>query len=248
MIYPVCKTKKEFEEKWYDAQPFGTKTNYGWHESADINLRTGGDSDLGQPLYAIADGEITSVCKTHPTKNFGLHLHLKFETKDGVRWAHYAHCKTISVKEGDKVKEGQKIAELGKSGTTSSHLHFAIKNVPTGIEGIAKTKEDLKKWEDPIAFIERYLESDCVPREEYKELKADYLELYNRWKARDVVFDSLGQQVKDLTEANKDLRANNAKWRADFEELKRQNEALVEEAKLLNAIKNAVSSLFRSKQ
>ena len=61
------------------------------------------------------------------------------------------------------------------------------------------------------------------------------------------MFDSLGQQVKDLTEANKDLRANNAKWRADFEELKRQNEALVEEAKLLNAIKNAVFSLFRSK-
>ena len=44
----------------------------------------------------------------------------------------YAHNRQLLVDEGDKVKVGQKIAEMGKSGTTYEHLHFEIrkKGVP----------------------------------------------------------------------------------------------------------------------
>ena len=40
----------------------------------------------------------------------------------------YAHCNSIYVKEGDKVVQGQHIAEVGETGNvTGPHLHFEIK-------------------------------------------------------------------------------------------------------------------------
>lgn len=150
---------------WYIAQGFGVKTTYGFHEGVDLNLKTGGDTDLGQLLLAVADGEITSVHDHTGKPTFGLHLHLKFDSPFGPRWAHYAHLQSVSVKVGDRVTEGQPIAKLGKSGTDVAHCHFAIKNQATGIDGLAKTEEDLAKWEDPIAFIDRCIEkiAELVP-------------------------------------------------------------------------------------
>lgn len=165
MNYPV----NDFKTKWYDAQPYGSKTSYGFHEGADLNLGTGGDSDLGQPLLAICDGKISSV-HSHTT-NFGNHIHLEFLVNNKTYWAHYAHCQDVFVKLGDTVKEGQKIATVGKSGTTWGHCHFAIKNQPTGVDGIARTTEDLKKWEDPIKFIEANMGSVIIsPPMDYKAI------------------------------------------------------------------------------
>lgn len=40
----------------------------------------------------------------------------------------YAHCKTIYVKEGDKITQGQEIGEVGATGNvTGPHLHFEIR-------------------------------------------------------------------------------------------------------------------------
>lgn len=140
-------------ESWYIASGFGDKrTNY-IHEAVDLNLKSGGDTDLGQPLFAISDGEITSVHNHAGIPTFGNHVHIQHDGPWGRVWSHSAHCQDIFVKLGDKIKEGQKIATLGKSGTQSSHLHFAIKKEPAGVDGIAKTEEDLKKWVDPIEFI-----------------------------------------------------------------------------------------------
>ena len=148
-------------DKWYSAQGFGEKTDYGHHEAEDLNLLSGGDSDLGQPIYAIADGYVTSVCQNHVTKGFGRHIHIRHDKENC--WSHCAHLKDILVSENDTIKEGQLIGHVGKSGTSLAHLHFAIKIKPTGIEGIAKTKEDLEKWTDPLAFIDSWSKMDSGP-------------------------------------------------------------------------------------
>ena len=40
----------------------------------------------------------------------------------------YAHCNNLYVKEGDKITQGQEIAEVGSTGnSTGPHLHFEIR-------------------------------------------------------------------------------------------------------------------------
>ena len=39
----------------------------------------------------------------------------------------YAHNSRIFVREGDKVKAGEKIAEIGNTGATRTMLHFEIR-------------------------------------------------------------------------------------------------------------------------
>jgi len=144
-------------DKWYSAQEFGNKTSYGYHEGEDLNLKTGGDSDLGQPLHAISDGEVTSVHSHTGSNTFGKHVHIAHDGPWGKVYCHYAHCDDIRVKTGDKVSEGQIVATIGKTGTVYAHLHWAIKLQPTGIDGIAKTQEDLKKWTNPIVFVMEWM-------------------------------------------------------------------------------------------
>lgn len=202
------------KEKWYNAQKYGTKTSYGYHEGDDWNLRTGGNTDLGQPLFAIADGEITDVCTTHPKTGFGLHLHLKIEGPWGTRWAHYCHLNKIFVKAGDKVKEGQQIAEVGKTGNSeSAHLHFAIKNKPTGTEGIAKNLTQLKSWDDPTAFIEKYISQPApLPKFDVNadlsaEIEADAGLKGYRWYDNHWSFMGLVKFTDALDRENESLRS-----------------------------------------
>ena len=40
----------------------------------------------------------------------------------------YAHCNNLYVKQGDKIVQGQEIAEVGSTGnSTGPHLHFEIR-------------------------------------------------------------------------------------------------------------------------
>ncbi len=49
----------------------------------------------------------------------------------------YAHNRSLAVKEGDSVKRGQKIAELGNSGTDKPKLHFEIRQQGKPIDPLA---------------------------------------------------------------------------------------------------------------
>lgn len=210
MIYPVAKTKKEFNEQWYDAQGFGVKTSYGYHDANDINIRTGGNTDLGKDLYAVEDGTIVYYHNSkHPTTGFGRHMVLEVETKEGTRWFHYAHCDVITSKT-TKVKKGEVIGKLGKSGTQYAHLHFSCFKVDpgtfaNGIDAIAKTLTDLNKnWIDALKFIENNLDGECEDLKEievkYAELTIKYDKLRRVWDERDIEFDALKMKLEKALE------------------------------------------------
>jgi len=46
----------------------------------------------------------------------------------------YAHAQHILVKEKDVVRQGQKIAEMGSSGTDRVKLHFEIRRQGTAVD------------------------------------------------------------------------------------------------------------------
>lgn len=169
MRFPVDNFKTQFNTTAGNA--FGAKVSYGYHSGADINGNGGGNTDTGTPLKAIASGIITSV--VYQYSGYGNHLHLQFKTTDGrTYYAHYCHCQTIYVKAGQTVAEGDLLATLGNTGnSTYAHLHFEIKNQPTGIDGIAKTTEDLKKWENPIPFIEKHMIISLTPAQKEQKIR-----------------------------------------------------------------------------
>lgn len=52
--------------------------------------------------------------------------HIKIQVSDVI--VLYAHCNKLYVKEGDVIKQGQEIAEVGSTGnTTGPHLHFEVR-------------------------------------------------------------------------------------------------------------------------
>jgi hypothetical protein len=169
MRYPTTSTgtKEDFQKDCYIAQDFGNATSYGFHEGVDINLKTGGDSDLGQEIKAIANGKIVYYhFSSHPTTGFGRHLVYRIEGAWGSRWVHCCHMSDQDFKTGvQDVSKGQIIGRVGKSGTPYAHLHFALFRVDPvafGIDNVANTTTELNQyWEDPIAFINTW--SAVVP-------------------------------------------------------------------------------------
>lgn len=219
---------------------YGDATNYGYHEADDLNLNGGGNIDLGQPLYAVADGEITSVHNHTGSPTFGKHLHLKFNTDGKDYWAHYAHCNEIFVVEGQKVKQGDKIATVGNSGTVYAHCHFAIKNQPTGIDGLAKTTEDLKKWESPIAFIKRHLnevQMATITQKELDQIRNDRDQNHNLYLEEQ-------KKVQQLTEDLGKEQANSKTYLDQLQKItdeeKNTTEQLLDAQKALQPLEDAI--------
>lgn len=164
MRFPVGNgSKEDFERNWYVAQAFKAPTNYGYHEGADLNLRTGGDTDLNQEIKAIAKGKLVYYhFNSHPNSNFGRHLVYRIDGPWGSRWVHKAHCgeQDFMAKVQD-INEGQIVARVGKSGTPYAHLHWAIFKVDPvafGIDNVANNLTELNQyWEDPIAFVNTWM-------------------------------------------------------------------------------------------
>jgi lipoprotein NlpD len=77
---------------------------------------------LGDPISAAADGKVIFSNTTLP--QYGKMIIVKH---DDDTHSVYAHNKTLLVKEGQQVKRGQKIAELGDSGTTQPKLYFEVR-------------------------------------------------------------------------------------------------------------------------
>ncbi len=78
-------------------------------------------ANVGTPIYAPADGVVKFVGRAGGYGKFLKIDHLKgFETR-------YGHMFKINVKIGQRVKRGEKIAEVGNTGiSTGPHLHYEV--------------------------------------------------------------------------------------------------------------------------
>ncbi len=135
----------------YDAQPFTTNNHLG----DDLNGIGGEDSDLGDPVFAVADGRVLFAQEGGPGwGNIVIVLHAYDE--NGVRkyvQSYYAHVLAMLVRPGDVVHRGEEIATVGTAGGKYlAHLHFEMREFITPFVG-AGYRKDIKGWLDPGAFL-----------------------------------------------------------------------------------------------
>lgn len=151
---------KDFDIREY---PHGDVSQY-FGENPSLYARMGLDGhngiDIvgphGSKLYAVEDGEIIDVRQvTNDTQKGGNQIHLL--TADNRMWV-YAHLYKMHVEVGDKVKEGDHIADMGNTGFVVSgshpywsinpyagtHLHIGYRNVRRSSTGWSYPGSDVK--------------------------------------------------------------------------------------------------------
>ena len=119
---------KEIKEKYSMILPltgYTTTSRYGPRTPTDIVSANHKGIDIGANegtvFIAAMSGTVTIASGEGSYGN-----HIFIENGDVITV--YAHCKTLYVKPGDKVEQGQKIGEVGSTGNaTGPHLHFEIR-------------------------------------------------------------------------------------------------------------------------
>lgn len=92
----------------------------GFSEPSNMGIAIAGN--LGEPVIAAADGRV--IFSGLGPRGYG---NLVIVKHDADTLSVYAHNRNLLVKEGDNVTRGQRIAELGDSGTDRPKLHFEIR-------------------------------------------------------------------------------------------------------------------------
>jgi len=162
----------------YSAQRFAENHHLG----DDLNGIGGENSDLGDPIYAIADGRVLLARDGGPGwGNVVIVLHAYIENgaggsratstkparvrepagepiNGGRKYAqsYYGHVESMLVHAGEDVRRGQQIATVGTGGGRYfAHLHFEMREFITPFIGPGY-RADTRGWLDPTAFIEAH--------------------------------------------------------------------------------------------
>ncbi len=78
-------------------------------------------ANMGAKILSATDGEVVIASEEG---DYGKHLKIQIGEVSII----YAHCNNLYVKQGDKITQGQEIAEVGSTGnSTGPHLHFEIR-------------------------------------------------------------------------------------------------------------------------
>ena len=101
-------------------------STFGWRNPTTSTVpkyHTGLDiaANEGTIIKSATDGKVILASSEG---DYGKH----YKIQNGDIIIIYAHCSKLYLKEGDKVKKGDKIAEVGSTGnSTGPHLHFEIR-------------------------------------------------------------------------------------------------------------------------
>ncbi|MFK7850151.1 MAG: M23 family metallopeptidase [Akkermansiaceae bacterium] len=131
------------------------------HFGEDWNGRGGGNSDLRDPVYSVANGIVTFAHNVRQGwGNVAIIRHAYRDPASGkVKFVDslYGHLDKMMVKNGQEVKRGQQIGTIGTNyGMYPAHLHFEMRhNINIGMfrNSVAA---NLVNWADPTQFINKY--------------------------------------------------------------------------------------------
>jgi murein DD-endopeptidase MepM/ murein hydrolase activator NlpD len=131
-----------------NAQKF-TKNN---HLGEDWNGNGGGDSDLGDPIYSIANGYVVDA-KNHKGSWGNVIRIIHYISENNQIESLYAHCNAINVKKGDYVSKGDKIGTIGNNNKQYwAHLHLELRS-EVGLPIGGGYSSDTKGYLNPTAYI-----------------------------------------------------------------------------------------------
>ena len=148
------------------------------HLGVDWNGDSGGDTDLGHAVYAVANAVVVALVadKRDATAGFGNYVVLRHDLPTprvingvSVDKVHslYAHLDTVEpLAVGASVSIGQRLGTIGKSGYSDvAHLHFEMTRgdtLPTSEDGYRPAGASAE-WIDPIAFIAAQITAGGLP-------------------------------------------------------------------------------------
>lgn len=144
----------------YNAQGFlePNQKRGGYHLGDDLNGIGGTNSDLGDPVYAAADGLV--VYSGKPSDGWGNLVVIAHKLRDGsLAQTFYSHLQYRLISTGVLIGRGQKIGTMGNAGGRYyAHLHYEIRR-SDGLHiggGYSVFSESYGEQVDPTAFIKSY--------------------------------------------------------------------------------------------
>jgi len=116
---------------YYNAQPFGNNNHLG----DDWNGKGGGNTDLGDTIYAVANGYVSHAKDINGGWGNVIRITHYLPNNTTVE-SLYAHCDTILIDSAVFVSIGTAIGTIGTAhGKYPAHLHFEMRseiNLPIG--------------------------------------------------------------------------------------------------------------------
>ncbi len=129
------------------------------HLGDDWDGDGGGNTDLGDPVYAAGAGVVVLAGNMHMGwGNVVMVRHCFREPQEGgiIKTVDtlYGHVDTMLVREGDYVARGQQIATIGTAfGLYEAHLHFEVRrNINIGMYR-SQFARDYSNYYDPTQFV-----------------------------------------------------------------------------------------------
>jgi hypothetical protein len=171
----VDKSTGKSHNGWYVATHFAEQYSLGIHPGEDWNGVGGGDTDLGQNVYAVANGRVAFAENCGKLWGNVLmidHTYYENHEKRTIRSV-YAHLQKINVQSGAEVRRRQLIATVGQDPDKlyNAHLHLELRwdaSLPATYWPTSNGKDQAwvkEHYENPTNFINKHRQVP-VPQQE----------------------------------------------------------------------------------